>query len=102
MDSIPTRQRAHTSPPADPDAGEPSPAPQSARPTVPLRDRLTWGIDDLSALTGLSRRTLERERSAGRFPKPDLYVGKRPMWRPETIRRWIEAGSEYGGRSPGR
>jgi predicted DNA-binding transcriptional regulator AlpA len=59
---------------------------------VPIHERLTWGLDDLSALTGLSRRTLERERSAGRLPKPDLRVGKRVLWKPETIREWVEGG----------
>jgi hypothetical protein len=41
---------------------------------------------------GVSRRTIERERSAGRFPLPDLHIGKAPLWRPETIRRWVEGG----------
>jgi predicted DNA-binding transcriptional regulator AlpA len=55
-------------------------------------DRLTLRLDELADSFGISRRTLERERSAGRFPKPDLLIGKMPLWRPETIDRWIDGG----------
>jgi predicted DNA-binding transcriptional regulator AlpA len=67
-------------------------APEPARTRVPLNARLTWGLNDLAALTGLSRRTLERERSAGRLPRPDLRVGKRVLWRPDTINEWLKRG----------
>ena len=50
------------------------------------------GIDDLASILGVSRRWLERERSAGRVPKPDFTAGRCPRWRPETVRRWIEGG----------
>jgi predicted DNA-binding transcriptional regulator AlpA len=53
---------------------------------------LTWRLDAIAKALGVSRRTLERERSAGRFPPPDLSIGKMPLWRPETIRRWVERG----------
>ncbi len=53
---------------------------------------LTWRLDAIAKALGISRRTLERERSAGRFPPPDLSIGKMPLWRPETIRRWVEGG----------
>ena len=55
-------------------------------------ERLTYRFNDLPIALGVSRRTLERERSAGRFPKPDPTVGRMPLWRPETIREWIERG----------
>jgi predicted DNA-binding transcriptional regulator AlpA len=58
-------------------------------------ERLTWRLNDIVEATGLSRRTIERERSAGRFPRPDKKVGKMPLWRPETIREWVAEG---GGR----
>jgi hypothetical protein len=77
-----------TFPPAD----AVTPAPEAGRPAVPIHERLTWGLADLAALTGLSRRTLERERSAGRLPRPDLKVGKRVLWKPETIHFWIGGG----------
>jgi predicted DNA-binding transcriptional regulator AlpA len=60
--------------------------------TSPEADRLTFRLDELAAALGVSRRALERERSAGRFPKPDRIIGRMPLWTPETIRRWIEGG----------
>jgi hypothetical protein len=47
------------------------------------------GIDDLAALLRCSRRLIERMRSGGKVPQPDLHVGRMPRWRPETIRQWI-------------
>lgn len=54
--------------------------------------RLVYRLDDLVELLGVSRRTLERERSAGRFPRPDLQIGKAPLWKPATIQAWVDAG----------
>jgi predicted DNA-binding transcriptional regulator AlpA len=54
--------------------------------------RLTYRLDELAEAFGISKRTLERERSAGRFPKPDLMFGKVPLWRPKTIDAWIDKG----------
>jgi hypothetical protein len=53
-------------------------------------------LDDLAVILKCSRRWLERERSAGRVPKPDFQAGRCPRWKPETIRRWIGEG----GRTP--
>ena len=58
----------------------------------PSLDRMTYRLDDVAAALGISRRAIERERSAGRFPRPDLKIGRMPLWRPETIREWIEKG----------
>jgi len=52
--------------------------------------RLTLRIEELAEAIGVSRRVLERELSAGRFPKPDLRIGKMPLWRVETVRDWLE------------
>lgn len=53
-------------------------------------------LTDLPAVLNCGIRTLERLKSAGRLPKPDLLIGtgnrKSPRWKPETIRRWIEDG----------
>ncbi len=54
--------------------------------------RLTLRLDEVALALGMSRRTIERERSAGQFPKPDLHIGKAPLWKPETILRWIDGG----------
>lgn len=56
--------------------------------------RIAFRLDELAEAIGVSRRTIERERSAGRFPKPDRVIGKMPLWTPETIRRWIEGGGD--------
>src|SRR5271166_1953253 len=47
-------------------------------------------IDDLTALLSCSRRLVERMRSAGKVPKPDIKIGKMPRWKAATIRAWIE------------
>jgi predicted DNA-binding transcriptional regulator AlpA len=57
-------------------------------PAIPS-NRIAWRMADLTALTGLSRRMIERERSAGRFPAPDRFVGRCPLWRPETVDAWL-------------
>jgi len=51
-------------------------------------------IDDLAAILNCSRRLVERMRSAGKVPPPDLNVGRMPRWKPETVRRWVEAGGK--------
>jgi predicted DNA-binding transcriptional regulator AlpA len=56
---------------------------------------VVYRLNDLSRALGVSRRTIERLRSAGRFPRPDAHIGKAPVWQPETIRRWVAEG---GGR----
>jgi hypothetical protein len=58
----------------------------------PQVDRLTYRLDELAAALGVSRRVLERERAAGRLPRPDKVIGRMPLYRPETIRAWIERG----------
>ncbi len=55
-------------------------------------DRLTYRLDEVAASLGVSRRTIERERSAGRFPKPDRHIGRAPLWSRETLVRWIAEG----------
>jgi predicted DNA-binding transcriptional regulator AlpA len=62
------------------------------RPPFAQIERLTLRLDDVATTLGVSRRAIERERSAGRFPRPDLTIGRMPLWRVETIRRWIEGG----------
>jgi predicted DNA-binding transcriptional regulator AlpA len=59
---------------------------------VTLADRLALRLDEVARALGVSRRAIERERSAGRFPAPDLLIGRMPLWKPETIRQWVERG----------
>ena len=46
-------------------------------------------------MCGMSQRTLERLLSAGKFPRPDAYAGKCPLWTRATLERWLADG---GGR----
>jgi predicted DNA-binding transcriptional regulator AlpA len=63
-----------------------------------LASRATSGIEpmlsvgDLMAILGCSRRLIEQMRSAGKFPRPTMMLGRMPRWRAETIRTWIERG----------
>jgi predicted DNA-binding transcriptional regulator AlpA len=57
-----------------------------------MMERLTLRLDEIAKALGISRRAVERMRSAGRLPRPDLTIGRMPLWRPETIRDWIERG----------
>ncbi len=58
----------------------------------PRVEPMALRLDELANAVGVSRRALERERAAGRLPKPDLHIGKMPLWRVETIRGWLERG----------
>jgi hypothetical protein len=42
-------------------------------------------------LLGISRRGLERLRSSGKngFPHPDMKIGRRLLWKPQSIQDWI-------------
>jgi predicted DNA-binding transcriptional regulator AlpA len=72
-----------------------SPRPVEGNPDAPpdhLAGRVTIRLDEVASLLGISRRVLERERSAGRFPRPDMTIGRMPLWKPDTIRAWVEGG----------
>ncbi len=56
-------------------------------------ERLVYRLDELADALGVSRRAIERERAAGRFPRPDLTIGKMPLWRPETVGAYLERGN---------
>ncbi len=53
-------------------------------------------LDDLAAALSCSRRAVERLRSAGKLPAPDLKIGRCPRWKPETLRRWIDSQARKG------
>lgn len=40
----------------------------------------------------ISERTLERLLAAGKFPRPDAYAGRCPLWTRETLVGWIANG----------
>jgi len=48
--------------------------------------------DDLAAILRVDTRTIDRMRSRGDLPKPDLHVSRSPRWTAARIRAWIEGG----------
>jgi predicted DNA-binding transcriptional regulator AlpA len=55
-------------------------------------ERLTYRIDDIGTAIGVSRRTVEGLRSSGRLPRPDITIGRMPLWLRETIHAWLAQG----------
>ncbi len=64
---------------------------RTARPIEPLAYRK----EQSAKLCGISVRLLERLASAGKFPRPDAYAGRCPLWTRGTLERWVAGG---GGR----
>jgi hypothetical protein len=62
--------------------------------TRPPVERLAYRINEVANSIGVSRRTVERERSAGRFPLPDLHIGKAPLWTKKSLELWMEKGGD--------
>ena len=56
-------------------------------------ERLTYRLQEVAEVLGISRRTVERLRSAGKFPRPDLQLGRMPVWSRTTLLRWLEGGA---------
>ncbi len=77
---------------ATPPEARPDPSNLSAAGIEPM-----LSIDDLAAALACDRRTVERLKSAGKLPPPDLKVGRMPRWKPDTFRRWIDAQAGPGG-----
>jgi hypothetical protein len=48
--------------------------------------------EDAARLCGISPRLLERLASAGKFPRPDAYAGRCPLFTRATLERWIAEG----------
>jgi hypothetical protein len=55
----------------------------------PRIEPLALRVDEVADALGVSRRIIERERAAGRFPKPDKHIGRCPLWRVETIKNML-------------
>ncbi len=45
-------------------------------------------IGEAAAYLGLTKSTVDSYRHRGRFPVPDGWRGRRPVWRPETLDAW--------------
>ena len=59
-------------------------------PALPIEPLLS--NSDLARVLNLAQRTIDRLKTSGKLPRPDLHIGKMPRWRPATIRAWIERG----------
>jgi hypothetical protein len=55
-------------------------------------ERLAYRLDEIAQSLGVSRRLIERERASGRFPRPDLQLGRVPLWTRRTLLEWISNG----------
>jgi len=65
--------------------------PSSIEPLIRIADLTRWLSCDV--------RTVDRMRSSGRLPKPDVIVGRRsPRWRVETICDWINSNGKVMSR----
>src|SRR4051812_4087661 len=89
---IPQPSTSPTVPHKRTDAVEPAPAEVERSGRRRRVKRLAWRIKTVAEALDMSLRAIERERTAGRLPQPDLYIGKCPLWRPRTIRNWVERG----------
>lgn len=58
----------------------------------PLPIPTLLSLSDVARVLNVNRRAVERLRSAGRLPRPDLTVGRHLRWRPETITNWVKRG----------
>lgn len=63
----------------------------SEAPAAPT-GRLALRLDELAAALGVSRRSIERARARGAFPKPDARLGRVVLWKPETVAAWLAKG----------
>lgn len=63
----------------------------NAKPAPPVLEPM-MRIVDVARYLSCSRRLVERMRSAGKLPRPDLHVGRMPRWQAETIRQWSAEG----------
>lgn len=51
---------------------------------------------DVADALGITTRYLDKMSGSGDLPRPDLFLGNRPRWRPVTINRWIAEQSAGG------
>jgi len=49
---------------------------------------------------GVTRATVHTYATRGTLPPPDAYVGRTPVWGPDTIEAWIASRPGMGNRTP--
>jgi hypothetical protein len=61
----------------------------------PAEPPLAFRKAEAARLCGISPRLVERLLAAGKFPRPDAYAGRCPLWTRVTLSAWVAEG---GGR----
>jgi len=51
-------------------------------------------VANMMSLLGISRTTLYAGMNSGRYPEADGKDGRRPYWKAETVRLWLEDGPQ--------
>lgn len=54
--------------------------------------------DQLAAKLGIKRGSIHRYRTRGNIPAPDEYVGRTPLWREESVNKWMTERPGHGWR----
>lgn len=47
-----------------------------------------WSVQEVAAYVGVTDSTIRSYAARDLMPKPDLPVGRTPLWLPETIKKW--------------
>lgn len=74
-----------------PSALPPAPTPSEQAPDTTEPPELpphVVDVADLATYLGIPRNTVYQWRARGKLPAPDRFIGRNPVWWPETIRRW--------------
>ena len=58
----------------------------------PAESPLAYRKAEAARLVGISPRLVERLLAAGKFPRPDAYAGRCPLWTRATLERWVAEG----------
>ncbi|MFI6603834.1 helix-turn-helix transcriptional regulator [Nonomuraea sp. NPDC050536] len=53
----------------------------------------------LAELLGIERETVHKYKVRGDLPEPDEHVGRTPLWREETINKWLASRRGHGWRA---
>ena len=63
------------------------------------KEKLLYDRAEVLAMLGIGNTALKRWIAGGRFPKPDVMLGSKAAWKPETVRKWVDAGGTAGKRA---
>jgi predicted DNA-binding transcriptional regulator AlpA len=55
-----------------------------------------WSTEDVATFLQVGASTIRAYVTRDQMPKPDRYIGRIRLWRPETIRAWHESRPRQG------